>query len=226
MAKKAAAPQHIDMRTAELYVLNDQAYLGTIVHKERDGKDSQYLIISNSHGDIVDVQALQGNELTVRANKPVLVLGSNSDTSSKIPSGYYVGGKSMILQNQGMNASDDAFYSVDFANQTGYTLSAFERARAYERALDLLDTTNKIGSNVNEYLQTAVSIYAQEANMYKVSDTHVYPNDKYGKALSQQDTATAMLDASSSFVSRVREVSIDYYLNGANERVNGLVNFM
>ena len=222
MAKKAAAPQHIDMRTAELYVLNDQAYLGTVVHKERDGKDSQFLIISNSHGDIVDVQALQGNELTVRANKPVLVLGSNSDTSSKIPSGYYVGGKSMILQNQGMNASDDAFYSVDFANQTGYTLSAFERARAYERALDLLDTTNKIGNNVNEYLQTAVSIYAQEANMYKVSDTHVYPDDKYGKALSQQDTATAMLDASSSFVSRVREVSIDYYLNGANERVNGL----
>lgn len=221
MAKKATAPQRIDMKTAELYVLNDQAYIGTIVHKERDGRDSQYLIISNTHGDIIDVQTL-GENATVKADKPVLVLGSNSDTSSKIPSGYYAGGASMILDNHGANASDDAFYSVDFANQTGYALSAFERTRAYERALDLLDTTNKIGTNVNEYLQTAVSIYSQEANAYRMEDTHVYPNDKYGSALRQQDTASAMMDQSSAFVSRVRDASIGYYLDSANERVNGL----
>lgn len=215
MAKNTPTPskKYIGMTHVNSYLLGDNALIGNVVHKSINGQDHQYLILADSHGEVVGVHSLEDGKFS--CDKPLLVLGSEGDPSCKIQPGYYTGTQMYtVINNVEQNAMPDIFYSVNFGNRSTDVMSNFERVSAYTRALELLDDRAIISSpELNSYLTQAAHVYNETVMMHRVTHGEPYTGDPYGR-VRQQTTETRELlysTGADSFTMRMRDASIDMY---------------
>ena len=215
MAKNTPTPskKYIGMTHVNSYLLGDNALIGNVVHKSINGQDHQYLILADSHGEVVGVHSLEDGKFS--CDKPMLVLGSEGDPSCKIQPGYYTGTQMYtVINNVEQNAMPDIFYSVNFGNKSTDVMSNFERVSAYTRALELLDDRAIISSpELNSYLTQAAHVYNETVMMHRVTNGEPYTGDPYGRVRQQTIETRELLysTGADSFTVRMRDASIDMY---------------
>ena len=220
MAPKAPTPskKYIGMTNVNSYLLGDNALIGNVVHKSINGQDHQYLILADSHGEVVGVHSLDNGKFS--CDKPMLILGSEGDPSCKIQPGYYTGTQMYtVINSNEQNAMPDVFYSVNFGNNSREVMSNFERVSAYARALELLDDRAIVDSpELNAYLTQAARVYNETTMLHRVGHRESYTDDPYGTVRQQTIETRELLYATGadSFTVRMRNASIDMYMATAD----------
>lgn len=220
MAKNTPTPskKYIGMTHVNSYLLGDNALIGNVVHKSINGQDHQYLILADSHGEVVGVHSLDSGKFS--CDRPMLILGSEGDPSCKIQPGYYTGTQMYtVINSNEQNAMPDVFYSVNFGNNSNEVMSNFERVSAYSRALELLDDRAIVNSpELNAYLTQAARVYNETTMLHRDGQRESYTDDPYG-IVRQQTTETRELlyaTGTDSFTVRMRDASIDMYMATAD----------
>ena len=220
MAPKAPTPskKYIGMTNVNSYLLGDNALIGNVVHKSVNGQDHQYLILADSHGEVVGVHSLDNGKFS--CDKPMLILGSEGDPSCKIQPGYYTGTQMYtVINSNEQNAMPDVFYSVNFGNNSQEVMSNFERVSAYSRALELLDDRAIVNSpELNAYLTQAARVYHETTMLHRDGQRESYTDDPYGIVRRQTMETRELLYATGadSFTVRMRDASIDMYVATAD----------
>lgn len=213
-----SSKNYIGMTNVNSYLLGDNALIGNVVHKSINGQDHQYLILADSHGEVVGVHSLDDGKFS--CNRPMLILGSEGDPSCKIQPGYYTGTKMYtVINSNEQNAMPDVFYSVNFGNNSREVMSNFERVSAYSRALELLDDRAIINSpELNTYLTQAARVYNETTMLHRAGHRESYTDDPYGIVRQQTIETRELLYATGadSFTVRMRNASIDMYIATAD----------
>ena len=223
--KKAPTSQakYIDSNQVGLYILNNQALIGNLVTKDNE----QYLIISNSQGDVTDIRkATPGMTISGTGNTPILVFGNEQEAGAHIHPKFYRGSTEYtVVQNP--NSSQDIMYDANFGNNAGFAISNYERVQVYQRALSLLDDRSIIDdAAVNEYLSKAARAYADTS---RELDDRLYTGDRFGDVRRQERTTHTILsdnthdnESAAAFSARVKMAALDMYASTSETKISEL----
>ena len=213
-------PKYIDSNQVDLYILNNQALIGNLVTKDNE----QYLIISNSQGEVLNIKKAEpGMTVSGTGQTPILVFGNEQESGFHISPKFYRGATEYtVVQNP--NSSQDMFYDVNFGNNSGASISNYEKVQAYQRALSLLDGRSIVDdAAVSEYLTKAARAYV---DVSRELDDRVYTGDRFGDVRRQEHTTHSILndnthgnEGAAEFSARVKMAALDMYAATSNTKI-------
>ena len=213
--KQQKKAEVVDYAIVNTYMLNDAAYNGTLVHSTVNGEDRQFLIVSDSKANVIDVQSIEYPGQRIQFGRPVTVLSSNDDVSAYIPNGFYAYGKRCDLVQNGHDITSDMFYDRSFG-QSRYALSRYEEQQVWQVALSAIDDTFKNEKNKNElheYLSRAVQLYYDYSYDLRAANNSYYDKDQYAKIgdMDKELRATFSNTDQQSFMSDIRKLASDLH---------------
>lgn len=189
--KEAPKVQYVEYNSVSDHIKRGEANIGVVVHANVDGRDNQFLIISNNNSEIIDVVNLTGKK-TLSFDDSIMIFGQDSLLDSRY---YAKNGKAYELKSEIIDqATLSAMYDGNFGMITG-GLTAYEHREVCTQALQSLDNALLHDTTaIREYLQRVESAYLIERIEARHAEQIVGGNN-YDQAARLERTTEAILNS-------------------------------